>query len=130
MKPILFIVFISCCLTSYSQVYKFKAYQSCLSRHSDKTIKESEWNNVDILIVINIDKKKINTYGEKEGDYDILKIESDEIMKDSTMMLTYSAIDEDGEKCKIYTFKYKDGKRTMVFEYPEIELAFRIRKNN
>ena len=131
-----FLTFGICLLSivSYSQVYKFKAYQTYVREDLSKDIDPAKWNTVDFLVVVNLTKNKINTYGNKEGDYDLIKLTDDYTTKGGDRIITYTAVDEDGEKCTIQIIRYKDADisaaATIVIQYHSGELAFRVKKDD
>ncbi|HEV3413394.1 MAG TPA: hypothetical protein VG101_13010 [Puia sp.] len=121
--------------TSYSQVYKFRCFQT----YGDKTkgerpIMESDYTNVDFLVVVNLDKLRINTYAEKPFQFDIVKTFEPTKNKSDDDVLSYKAIDNDGDECKltVVIFKNQEGKHTatLIISYSTFDVHFRLKKND
>ncbi len=118
--------------TASSQTYKFKAFQVKYIDKEDKR-NSTDWEDRDILIVINTDRKKLYTYGEKEGEYDL--IFRSEYKDDSgNTILKYTGIDEDGLRMSISVILYRDqtGRHgaTLILDYSNIALYFRLKWNS
>ena len=120
--------------SSHSQVYKFKAFQTCVRTPDDaRDIEETDWNKTDILVVINIDKGKIKTFGNKQGDYDIISV--DETVKNNRgdNVVPYIAVDDEGNKCRIEVTIFNDqsGKHTATMNviYPKVNIVFRLKRD-
>lgn len=106
MKPLLIFLFIP--LLGTSQVYKFKAYATKVATFNGKEYVNNEVSKVNILVVVNLDKQKIKTFGKSEGDYDLIKLQEQETQDDGSVMTTYEAVDNDGTKCLIKFNIYSD----------------------
>lgn len=131
------LIFLLCLMgpLSYGQVYKLKTFQSFFKKSTDKHhLREDEWNDVDFLAVINIDKNKINTYGKEEGDYDLVKFNWKDKNEQGDNYWDWDAIDEKGEKCEILlvVFADKSGKHiaTLTFIYPAGSILLRLKKDD
>ena len=112
-----------------NQVYKFKAFQTSFYNNSSSSSNDISWNNTDILVVINLDKNKIQIYAKKTVDLDLLESSSNEDA-DGNTILSYSAIDEDGIKCRVNVRIFKDQsgkhKATLIIKYSDISVAYRL----
>lgn len=93
------------------QVYKFKAISTKMATFNGQEYVTNETHKVEFLVVINIDKQKINTYGKAEGDYDIIKTTSTETKDDGSVIKQFTAIDERGEKCTVALMIYSDSRK-------------------
>lgn len=133
-----YLIVIILCLSHYvshSQVYKFKAFESYLDKSKgDIEIDDNDWKKVDILVVINLDKKKIKIFGNKEGDYDLIMINDPIKNKNNDQVLVYHAVDEDGDECDIGITIFKghdpDHWATMRIKYLSADMVFRLKKND
>ena len=68
-----FLVVYSYC-QSEKQVFRLKAFQSVVKTDNDnRTVSDNDWDNADIVVVIEFDKNKIHTYGDKEEDLDLIR---------------------------------------------------------
>lgn len=129
------LVVISLLLTHsvYSQVHKFRIFQSS-AREPNKVIpdKEIKWNEVDLLLVVNLDRQKIQVYSSVEQEYDIIKKDSEDLNEEKTFFTTYSVVDKDGNKCelKLVVFDKSTDKHigTLAVKYTNVELVYRFKK--
>jgi hypothetical protein len=134
MKLILITALFSLPLFSYSQAFKFKAFQTYWKPATQtRPIREDDWNDADILVVINIDKYKVKTFGRKQGDYDIIKLYDPVINDNGDKVLPLDAVDEDGDKCSILLTIFKDQSNphvaTLGVFYSYGSLNFRLKKD-
>jgi hypothetical protein len=116
---------------SYSQVYKFRAFQTAMSG-SDKSNSTLKWNEVNLLVVINLNKDKIQIYAKNAVDIDLLEGSKGWFDADSNAWAQYSGVDESGQKCSIQWEVYKDqtGRHTstLILTYSDGELVYRLKK--
>jgi hypothetical protein len=126
-------------LTSYSQVYKFKAFQTYFDETNGKRkVLETEWSDVNFLVVINVDKDKIDTYGKKEEHIDIVQTYAPTKDANGNDFLSYTGVDDDGDKVRIEVTLFtrteanKDNPHiaTLVLVYPLGSILFRLKKND
>lgn len=82
---------------SFGQVYKYKAFQGAHIRDMSHVISDSDYKDMDILIVINLDKKKIKTYGQRELEMDIIDFSHPVTDKDGNQILKMKAVNQEGE---------------------------------
>jgi len=101
MKNFLFIFLLILPLYSFPQVYKLKVFRTKLAFFDGEDWKTKGVNETSFLAVINLDKDKIQTYGKKFGDYDIIKIKKSEVDEDGGVFAMFDGIDENGENCAI-----------------------------
>lgn len=94
-----------------SQVYKFKTFLTKLAEYNGSEYINKETNKVSILVVVNLDKNKIQTYGETPGDYDLVSHSAIETQSDGSTETSYKAIDGRGDKCNIRLVVFGPGKR-------------------
>jgi hypothetical protein len=122
-------------LTSYAQVYKFRAFQTYGDNSKGaRTIMESDYSKVDFLVVINLDKNRINTYGEKPYQFDIVKAFEPFKNKSDDDVLKYNAVDTDGDECNLTVVIFKNQEAmhtaTLIVSYPSFDVHFRLKKND
>ncbi len=119
---------------SYCQVYKFKAFQSKAEDYSIKN-KHKEWEDVDILIVLNLDKKKLYTYGESNAIMDLVNLKT-YYDDNGDYWREYDGIDQIGRQSKIQFLIYKDQSgdhcATLFINYEEYTflIIFRLKKDD
>lgn len=87
----------------------------------------------DILVVFNIDKGKINTYGEKELNFDIVKTFDKYPNANGDDIFSYTAVDEEGNKCKVMVTIFHQPENghvaTLRIIYKYGSLIFRLKKD-
>ena len=83
--------------TSSAQVRKYRAFQTKYYRIGDSA---HPWSDVNILVVINVDKNSIQIYSATEQNIDIIKTTQD-TYKEKDHWLAFEAVDGDGTKCEI-----------------------------
>ena len=121
---------------SYSQVYKLKAIDSRLEEYDDKGKDTStrDWVESGILVVVDLTKDKVKTYGEQEGDFDLIKLKNRYTDIQGNESAIFSAIDRDGKKCEIELIAFKDKEAVnylnLVFKYPKTSLILRLKKDD
>lgn len=136
-----FIPLIGCLLAAFltcdAQVVKYRCYASKLNRvdRNGNEIENPDWKKSDILVIVNLDRKKINTYGEVPGNYDLLGNVVTKIGKDNNYYFFYDAIDKDGDKCKIVikTFAIRNDENCNLVIgviYPFGKLTLKLRSND
>lgn len=138
MKYLLSISLSLCFNLSYSQVYKYKAFNTYFSVYDEtgKFVRKDDSTIVDFLVVINFKNKKINTYGKRTGDIDLVSDISTYDDKEGNTWVDYDAVDGDGEKCKVQILIFKDQtqyqKGTLYIDYPKARtaLVLRLRKDD
>lgn len=139
MKKILIILFFFPSLV-HGQVYKLRAYQTKLAEWNGVDYIKKEVNNVDILVVVNLDKDRIQTYGKVEGDFDIIQRVRQDNDDDGGITSEYKAIDQKGTKVQITLFIYGPAQRkqneqfggigNMGVLYGDTLLLYYLKKND
>lgn len=114
---------------SYSQVYKFKS-EYVASRTTDAygTFSEwSEWKEVEILIVTDIDEDEITIYSKTTQEFSIIsnleKNQTDEYEVNKML-----AIDQNGQRCHVHLLRYNSGTVQLYVKYSDVELCYQLRK--
>ena len=88
----------------------------------------SEWEPVKILIVLNLEKERIEIYSKTPQEYDIVEVlgtESDEKDGDSIRFL---CVDEDGLRCNIRIRVQLDGTKQLYVDYKDAMWVYNISK--
>lgn len=136
MRPLLAILFTVLCLAGNAQFTKFKCYQTA-SFNSDeyaKDITESRFSNVNLLVTIDLHEHQVKTYGQTDGEYTLIHILNSDTQGNGDMHVTYQAIDEHGDKCKLIISSFADKSHvnvaTIVIRYSFTGLIFRLAQYN
>lgn len=119
---------------SYSQVFKFKAFETYQRNNGDmKSVSEADWIHTDFLVVANLDKDKINTYGQTKGDFDIMKYISNDTDEDGNTVWKLELLDGKAEKCTAEMTFFKNSPNfhvgTLTLYYPYEQIFFRLKKD-
>jgi len=116
----------------YSQVYKFKAFESTVIANGDDS--PIKWKECDILTVINITKNKIQIYAKHNVDLDLISKGGFEKDAEQNIHVTYKAVDEGGVRCTIelVIFDNQDGrhKATLSLQYSDAHIVYRLKNTD
>ncbi len=129
MRRFLFIALLFSSLFAHSQVYKYNATEFSV-RVAERGYwgEWSEWEPVKILIVLNLEKERIEIYSKTPQEYDIVEVlgtESDEKDGDSIRFL---CVDEDGLRCNIRIRVQLDGTKQLYVDYKDAMWVYNISK--
>jgi len=121
---------------SYSQVYKYKAFNTYFKYFDEtgKAIRTSDSISVDFLVVFNFPKNRINTYGKQEGNMDLISTLEDTTDQDGNVERIYTGIDQFGEKCEVHMKFYKAGYESDCILYyyyatPGVSMVYKLKKD-
>lgn len=82
-----------------AKVFKFKAFSTAVFfTDGHEPIKNED---VNILVVLDMDKLKLNIYAEKEGNIDIIEVQSAFVDNDNIDHFKFKGVDNDGYKCDV-----------------------------
>lgn len=125
----LFILLLIPCL-SQGQVYKYRCFEYKL--FYDDSLSEKGWQKSNILVVLNQQKLKINTYGKSEQDVDLVKLDS--VCPDKQgVRLEYQGVNEEGTKCAVIVYAQKLGFENvngLILSFPTYAVTMMLRKND
>jgi hypothetical protein len=84
------------------QVYRFLSFETKMAMDPEKGHQyEVDWTPSTILVVFDFAKRKVHTYGEKKGDYDLITVPNGEVGSDGSITYNNDAVDEEGKKVNI-----------------------------
>ena len=132
MKSILFaLLFLP--VIGRSQVYKFRTIKAKLTfayPTMAKVADDTLWKQVDMLVVVNDDTKKIKVYSSNPVNLDIAAIWKSTYEK-GILTTPYDCVDEKGRDCKVLITFYNDDTgqtiSTMSIVYPKYTLSYRLK---
>jgi hypothetical protein len=137
MKILIFAVLWLSSISSYSQVYKYKAFNTYFKYFDENgnAIKISDSISVDFLVVMNFEKSRINTYGKQEGNMDLIKCLEDTVDEEGNISRIYTGVDQSGEKCQVQMKFYKGLHESdcILFYYyatPGVAMVYKLKKDN
>lgn len=121
-----------CGYLGYSQVYKFKAFQTAIAGPNQND--EIKWNSSDILTVINLDKSKVNIYAKETVDMDLISDGRTRKDDEKNLYIDYDAVDQKGVKCTIEIVIFDDQigrhKATLIIEYEDAHIIYRLKNTD
>lgn len=119
-------------LPAYSQVYKYKAYQQYFDYYDSDSIIESNWKDIDGLVVIDWTNNKIKLYAKNDIDFDLIQ-EREKGMDSIGRHFTFRAIDDRGTECQLMVYYYNDreAKNTAGIKiiYPKFGMYLRLKND-
>lgn len=112
--------------TANAQVVKYKAVIFTTLKYKGEDVKPPLQGACDFLVVLNLNKLKINLYSNKEQEFDIVK--KGEVIKGNKVIThQYSCVDSDGEKCLVGFGVYEEGNAysaALIVDYGETVYAY------
>lgn len=93
------------------------------------------WGECKQLVVINMDKLKIQVYGETETDIDLAN-RTDPQQDSVKYIFGFTGVDQSGEKCNVKVLVFKaDGQKhvaNLIILYPSMKMAtiYRLKQDN
>lgn len=120
---------------AHGQVYKFRAFESMIV-HNDKNgdfVSADPWGTCNILIVINIDKSKLQIYSEQHQDFDMVKDLSHYKDASNNSWTKFSAVDAEGINCILRYIFFENSNSehvaTVYVEYANFIIVYRLKKD-
>lgn len=119
--------------TAIGQVYKFKAFNGYVGKSTLLT-SDPYWTDCNILVVVNLDKEKVQIYSKTTQEYDLVGMKKSYEDENGHHWLVYSAVDNSGNKCeldlKIFKDKAPEHFATLILLYSDCTIAYRLKKND
>ena len=115
-------------ITSYSQVSKCRAYGYSykIKKDSGYWTDWSDLEDVDILIVFNFEKDRIQIYSAEFQEYDIYDIYDEVVDSDGDTTHKMSCVDKDGLRCSLRLLKRNNGMLQLYIDYNDAYIAYDI----
>lgn len=130
MKLFLTLVAFLFAFTTFGQVIKYKTINQSI-KEGQEAPKRSE---LEALVVYNIDKSKVRIFTAKEQNFDLIELVYNDTTEDGSGIIKYVGVDDDGVKCKIEIFLFKDPKSNQIaslkIEYSNRIYRYALRDNN
>jgi hypothetical protein len=124
------ILFLPFNLASYSQVLKLKSTSfSSKYKINDYNWSEwAEWQNVSVLITIDITKERITIYSKATQVYDIAENEGESYDSDGDKTLSLYCVDKDGLTCRIRLLKLisQDNRTQLYVDYNDMKWVYNV----
>ena len=120
MKRILVLsVFLLVISTAFSQVIKCRAYSFAhkeKNEYSSRWTEWSSWEEVDILIAIDLDNDRIKIFSKVDQIYDIIQYRGESTDSDGDNTIEWLCVNEDGLKCALRLVKrYSEGGKSQLY---------------
>jgi hypothetical protein len=118
-----------------TNVYKYKAFQTATIDNTKNSIytADVEWKKVDILVVLNVEKKKLKIYSEAEQDIDLIREMEENTHGTNNKWIREVGIDENGLKCNIEMEIFTDQSgihvATLFVEYSDLAFVYRLQND-
>lgn len=102
----------------------------------DPPSQRMDWQDVDILVVIDMSKNKIKVFSNAEPTYDIILFKGEITNANGDREAGYTCVDEDGIKCtaSLVAFVNQDENArhvgTLTIEYKNIVYYFRLKRDD
>lgn len=137
-KKIIPVVLFLVGLSASAQVEKYKAFNTFFLIYdtAGAIIDTQDSISVDLLVVMNWPKSKINTYGKREGNMDLIQKLASKIDEYGDRYVRYEGVDQDGEKCMVQWVIYKipfngsDGTLSFYYPKPNVSMVYRMKRND
>lgn len=130
-KIIIILLLFFCPILAYAQVHKYRAFEDKLIENKSYE-KQSDWQQVNILITIGIDKIRI--FAETESNIDIIKSGDIYTNSNGDRQIDYVGVDQNGTKCtgSIIIFQGSIGRHvgSLVLEYSNFSFIYRLKEND
>lgn len=136
-----YILLLLLCLSNYcgySQVFRLRAFSShlaLLDEKGDEISNKDLWAQSTDFVVINMDKQKVQVYGNKDIDIDLMS--RDIPRKDSDKIsFDFTGVDKNGDKCSVTVIVYtgipETHVATLVISYAAVKLAmiYRLKRSD
>lgn len=109
-------------------VYKYQATSLAFKSQNDYGYWSdwSDWESTNVLVVINIDKDRINIYSTSPHEFDIYEYGEIVNESDGGNSFTLKCIDENGLRCTIRQRQQPDGQRQLYINYSDAIIVYNI----
>jgi hypothetical protein len=133
LKATLPLLFILIGASAFSQITKFRTTSLSMKSKNERTRQWSKWSqpkDVDVLITIDIDNKRIRIFSKEEQVYDIIKFYDIETDDEGDETLKFHCINEDGLKCfvRFVVLNSRDGQRQLYVDFADMLWMYNIYK--
>jgi hypothetical protein len=130
-KIILILLFAGLCSESIGQVLKVKADAYSIKAKNENTGKWPEWpkwNDVNILITIDVDNDRIKIFSKKDQEYDIIQKLDESIDEDGDKTWKWLCVNEDGIKCHLKLVRpiSGNGSSQLYVEFSDFKWVYNI----
>lgn len=131
-------LFIFLCLLFISEVVSAQVYKlrstSLSIRYKEGSISKTKWSEPEeasVLIVLNVDKDRVNIYSKEPQEYDIIKAYDKTTDSDGDDIYRFVCIDQDGVKCtmRFVRLNSRNGRLQLYIDYSNISWLYNVRVN-
>lgn len=111
-----------------AQVYKYQTYCFSYKTKSDYGVWSnwSEWEDSDMLVVINLDKERFTIYSTEIQEYDIYEYEGDEDDRYGGETASFKCVDSHGLRCGVRLRTQADGQLQLYIDYNDMRWVYGI----
>lgn len=129
MKKILLLVVMFCVTNIISaEVLKLTAYEFAYKASNDYGWSDwSEWDDCNILVVIDSDRERITIYSNSTQEFDIIEAEDSYVDSDGDEVLKFTCIDAEGLRCGIRFILKQSGSAQLYCDYNDLMYVYNVR---
>lgn len=113
----------------YSGIRKLKAVQVAFKNFVEEPPMWSDWQDCNILVVINFDNDKINIYSILEQEYNVITNTKEKKDDQGGRVLYFDAVDEEGIKCTIKLRTDNNDRLQIYIEYTDVSWVYTLKAN-
>lgn len=128
---LLFMLFVS--IVANAQTYKFNSteFSTRIKKSNGNWTEWTDWEDSSVLIVMSLDRSKINIYSEKVQEYDIYDFGNDtETDKEGGSTWTLRCVNEDGLRCAVRLRKQSNGILQLYVDFRDMSWVYNIKERN
>lgn len=111
-------------------VYKFRAFQAAAYKSTADENEEKDWKRVDILVTINLKKKKVSIYSKTPQHIDLISVRDQKTEKYHAFI--FEGIDNDGEEVLVtYIYHLNNDNHHIASLFIDIDsliIAYKMKK--
>lgn len=117
-------------ISVHSQVLKFKAKEFAITAIGKTEIKPRDWQETNVLVVVNLNEDNIHIYSKEDRFYDIVGYGKTDTTK-NCKAYNYSCIGKEGETCLVSIIMWNEDvenrfKISLNVESPKVSFAYNM----
>lgn len=128
-KFILFLLLFCFSIGITAQTYKYRATQYAYKTTNRYGVWSnwSDWQNVSILVVVSLDREKINIYSQTTQEYDIYDAGNDWVSdNEGGRTWTLKCVNADGLRCEVRLRSQRDSQLQLYVDFSDMMWVYNI----
>jgi hypothetical protein len=128
MKHFLFIASLFICTTSFAQFSKFRSVGFAYVLKNNISVSQ-DWTKTDVLITLDIEKKRLTIYNQDGDHFDIISVEKSQKIENNSI-LQFHSLDVNNRLCDFYLMYNPDNTNqwTIEVEYSDTKYLYLMDK--